>query len=104
MSRIKKFSFLLVYVLVPLPLLGYYLGGFYNYLTFAIIFSLFPLFDYFITDPSNPNSDEILPLRHDSFFRAIVLAYLPVQMTVLILSLYLQQYTKKRIMATNEII
>lgn len=91
MSQFKKFSFLLVYLLVPLPLLGFYLGGIYNYGTFAIIFSLIPFVDYFITDASNPSQKEMIPLRQDPFFRAIVLAYLPIQMAVLILSLFLQQ-------------
>jgi alkane 1-monooxygenase len=88
-SNVKKLLFLSVYCLVPLPLIGFYLGGAFNFITFLVLFTLIPIVDLFITDTSNPSNDESKSLQGEDYFKWIVLAYLPVQFFILGFSLYL---------------
>lgn len=89
MDTKKKFSFLLIYALLPFPFIGYWLGGFYSFLIFYLLFSAVPLIDFWLTDSSNPNTTEEATLENDCYFQWITYAYVPIQAIFLFLSLYL---------------
>jgi len=89
MSNYKKYSFLMVYIIIFLPCTGFYLGGIYNFITFIILFSLIPLIDYFIQDKSNPDNIQSKELLKDKYYVLITLLYIPVQMILLGYSVYL---------------
>lgn len=85
----KKLSFLLLYLLVPLPLLGFWAGGFYNFLTFFLLFTGIPLVDYLIIDAKNPEPNQEIKLKQDRFFPFIIAFYVPLQIGLLLSSLFL---------------
>ncbi|ASQ44591.1 alkane 1-monooxygenase [Legionella clemsonensis] len=89
MSWLKKLRFLLLYLFVPLPLLGFWAGGLYNFLTLAILFAIIPLIDYLITDSANPTAAEEDYLRQDHFFTNVILFYVPLQLILLLVSIIL---------------
>ncbi|CEK12233.1 alkane 1-monooxygenase [Legionella hackeliae] len=87
MSWSKKLRFLLLYLFIPLPLLGFWVGGIYNFITVAILFAVIPLIDYFITDPNNPTTSQESLLLQDRFFINAVLFYVPLQIILLLTSI-----------------
>lgn len=87
MSFFKKLSFLFLYLIAPLPLIGFWAGGFYNFMTVAILFAGIPLVDYLITDSHNPTPAQENKLLQDRFFTALTLFYVPVQMLLLLSSI-----------------
>lgn len=88
MSLLKKFSFLMVYLLIPLPIIGLHLGGWYSFLPFAVVFILIPFVDIFIRDPSNPSREQEHELIKDSYYKYITYAYVPAQMIMLVYAAY----------------
>ena len=89
MSWSKKISFLLIFFIIPLPFLGLLLGGWYTYLVFFLVFFAVPLVDYWVRDSANPDFTTEKILLHESYFRNIMLAYVPVQAVFLITCLYI---------------
>ena len=85
----KKISFLLIYLLVSLPFIGFFLGGMYNFLAFYLLFACLPLIDYWFRDSSNPEGPDEKKLLRDPYFKIITLIYVPVQIGYLIAALYL---------------
>lgn len=89
MSTSKKLCFLMVYLLIPLPLIGFWIGGLYNFLTVLIVFAGIPLVDLWQHDTTNPNSSQEIELLQDRFFNRITLLYIPVQIILLLISIIL---------------
>lgn len=89
MSLTKKFCFLLIYLLIPLPFIGYWLGGYYNFLIFYILFLCVPVIDAWVRDSSNPDPIQEAQLLNDPVFKMILLMYIPVQIILLLLALHL---------------
>lgn len=89
MANTKKYCFLFIYLLLPLPFIGLYFGGAYAFLPFLIIFGGIPLLDYFIVDSDNPSSEQERILAKDKFFRQLVLAYVPFQILMVIMGCYI---------------
>jgi alkane 1-monooxygenase len=58
MRLIKKLGFMIAYFIIPLPFIGYWLGGLYNFLAFYVIFATIPLIDILIFDSSNASKAE----------------------------------------------
>ncbi len=92
MSFIKKISFLLIYTVLALPFVGFWLGGWYNYISFLILFSVIPLMDFWLQDTHNPSTEEENILLEAFYFKAIIVAYVPLQILALISALYLVTY------------
>lgn len=89
MKRSKKLCFMLAYSLVILPFIGFYLGGIYTFLPFFVLFTLVPLMDIRLVDPSNPESTEEHLLLQDRYFKLLTWIYVPLQYCILILATYL---------------
>ncbi|WP_131781957.1 alkane 1-monooxygenase [Legionella gresilensis] len=89
MTWIKKTSFMLVFLLVFLPFLGYSLGGLYNFLPTFLLFTLVPFIDYLVQDYANPNDQQEQSLKKDWYFKAVTLIYVPVQIIFLSIAIYI---------------
>ncbi|KTC88729.1 alkane 1-monooxygenase [Fluoribacter dumoffii] len=93
MKPIKKLCFMLVYVVVTLPFIGFYFGGFYTFLPFLVLFTLIPLLDVWLVDASNPDSSQEPNLLKDKYFKLLTWIYVPVQYTFIMLAIYLVVHT-----------
>ncbi|HGL8945662.1 TPA: alkane 1-monooxygenase [Legionella pneumophila] len=89
MDDLKKYSFLLVYLLIPLPFVSLYLGGWYSFLPFFIVFAFIPLIDAFLHDSVNPTKEQEQELLKDKFFKYITCAYVPIQITIIAYGVYI---------------
>ncbi|KTD40773.1 alkane 1-monooxygenase [Legionella parisiensis] len=89
MKRSKKLCFMLAYLLVILPFIGFYFGDFYTFLPFFILFTLVPLIDVWFVDPGNPDSTQEHILLKDRYFKLLTWLYVPLQYCFLILATYL---------------
>lgn len=85
----KKLSFLIIYLIIPLPFLGYLAGGLYNFLAFYILFAGVPLIDSLVRDSSNPDATQEKQLLGDPYFKLITFIYVPIQIIALIAALYI---------------
>lgn len=88
MTTFKKFSFLIIYFLLPLPFVGIYFGGIYTFIPFLVVFGGIPLMDYFFVDSRNPTAEEEKQLAQDPFFRNLVITYVPLQFLMVALGCY----------------
>ncbi|WP_367608037.1 alkane 1-monooxygenase [Legionella sp. W05-934-2] len=88
----KKYCFLFIYLLLPLPFISLYLGGIYVLLPFFVIYVGIPLLDYFVIDANNPTLEQEKILLNDKFFRRIVLLYAPMQISIIALGCYAVTY------------
>ncbi|KTD44864.1 alkane 1-monooxygenase [Legionella quateirensis] len=88
MSSLKKLSFLMVYLLIPLPIIGLHLGGWFSFLPFAIVFILIPLIDIFVHDPSNPSKEQEQELIQDNYYKYLTYAYVPAQIIMITYAAY----------------
>lgn len=79
MSQAKKFSFLVIYALLPLPIIGLWLGGWYTFMPFVILYAGIPLVDAFITDSVNPDPSIEKQLAKERFFRYVTYCFVPIQ-------------------------
>lgn len=93
MSLSKKISFLLVYLLVPLPFIGFLIGGLGSFFAFYMVFACIPLFDLWLKDSDNPSPEQEQDLLNDRFFLMITILYLPVQILFLAYAFYLVHTT-----------
>ncbi len=89
MFSLKKYSFLLVYLLLSLPLIGLYLGGWYTFSPFLVVFIFIPLVDAIIRDSSNPSKEAEKELIKNNYYKYITYAYVPAQIAILIYSIYI---------------
>ncbi|RMX21742.1 alkane 1-monooxygenase [Legionella jordanis] len=89
----KKLSFLLIYALIPLPFIGFWAGGFYNFLTIGLLFLIVPAIDYFLQDSGNPSEETKKNLIKDQYFSNIVLLFVPVQVILLVAGVILVSKT-----------
>ncbi|KTD45863.1 alkane monooxygenase [Legionella rubrilucens] len=96
MSLGKKLSFLTGYLLLLLPLAGFFLGGIYNFLAFFVLFTSVPVIDYWVRDASNAPAPEEKAIANDPYFSAIVYAYVPVQCLLLLFSVYVVSHVPLR--------
>ena len=87
-TGMRRYSFLLPFSLPPLLLLGWALGGAWNWLVVLVVFGLVPLLDMIIgIDAWNPESEQAPGLEKDNYYRAILYAWVPVQFLVLAFSI-----------------
>ncbi len=80
LSTFKRFSFLLCFGLMALPPIGYWLGGWFNYLVLAVVFLAIPCVDYFFLDEGNPEGEDYQVLLGDRFFAYLTYAFVLVQL------------------------
>ena len=72
MSLIKKIGFLTAFIIPGLVVLGFYLGGYWNFSALIFVFVLIPIADYFIgEDPDNVTDTEAAVLSEKFYYRLI---------------------------------
>lgn len=89
MSPLKKYSFLMVFLLLPLPIIGLHLGGWFTFIPFLILFILIPLVDAIVRDSSNPTKETEKKLVKINYYKYITFAYVPAQIIMLAYSVYI---------------
>jgi alkane 1-monooxygenase len=88
MSLLKKYCFLLAYLVVLMPIFALHLGGWLSFIPFMIVFALVPLIDAFIRDTHNPSKTQETVLVKDNFFKYITYAYVPMQLALIAYGAY----------------
>ena len=72
MSLIKKIGFLTAFIIPLLAILGFYLGGYWNYMAIVFVFLLIPIADWLIgQDPENMTDQEALIVSEQLYYRLI---------------------------------
>ncbi|WP_298627405.1 alkane 1-monooxygenase [uncultured Legionella sp.] len=89
MRLLKKYSFLMIYLLLILPFIGLYLGGWATFFPFLIIFVFIPFVDAFIRDPSNPTKEQEKKLIKDNYFKYLTYTYVFAQIIMLAYGAYI---------------
>ncbi len=85
MSWFKKFGFLLSFTIPALVVLGFYWGGYWNFLTLAFVFLVIPLVDRFIgEDFTNVDKDRISILDREYYFRLILHIWVFLQVGIVV--------------------
>ena len=83
-KRVKKYTYLIVFVLPALVVLGVRFGGAAAYLTPFVAFVLIPLLDLLVgEDRVNYSPDEEKALDGEPYYRAVTYAFVPVYWGVL---------------------
>lgn len=93
MGVTKKIAFSMVYLLIPLPIIGLMLGGLYTFLPFFILFALVPLVDAFIIDQRNPTHKEEQQLLKSNYFSLITYPYVFAQIILIAYGVYIVSNT-----------
>lgn len=89
MSALKKYSFLIIYLLIPLPIIALKLGGWFILMPLLILFVLIPFVDLFIHDSQNPSKEQEQQLIKDGFFKYITYFYVPAQIAMISYGVYI---------------
>lgn len=93
MSLKSKLGYLLSFSLPLWVIAGYYLGGWYNFITLGNVFILMPLMDFFVgTDHSNYNDEESAKKADDFFYRFITYVWVYLQLALVIWGAYVVVY------------
>ncbi|XDD49271.1 alkane 1-monooxygenase [Leptospira sp. WS92.C1] len=89
MTNLKRYSFIVCFLVPAFTLLGHSLGGAYHFLTFAVVFGLLPILDVTIgSDSSNPTEEEVPSLQNEFYFRFLTYVWAWVQTGLVIWALY----------------
>lgn len=76
MNWVKKIGFFTAFIVPTATIIGFYLGGFWNALTIALVFFVIPLADYWIgEDPENLSEDESLKIAESYYYRFITFVW-----------------------------
>jgi alkane 1-monooxygenase len=93
MKAWKKYGFLLAYSIPFLWILGYLMGGAWNFLTPFFIFILIPLFDMWVGQDSQNFSDALFEhLSGQSYYKWITILWVPVQFAMLFFAFYVVSF------------
>lgn len=72
MSALKRIGFFTSFIIPLLAILGFYLGGFWNYLAVVFVFFVIPLADYIIgEDPENMDDGKARVIAEKFYYRLI---------------------------------
>jgi alkane 1-monooxygenase len=89
MKIFKKLSFFTAFILPALIMSGYYLGGWWNYLTLGFVFAFIPFIDYQIgLDTKNVNETEAKIIGEEFYYRFITYLWTFIQLGFIIWSAY----------------
>lgn len=85
----KAWKYTLAYLIPMSVLFGYGIGGHFTFLTPVLVFVLVPLLDFALgKDKQNPPPQEMERLENQPGFRLVLYLYVPVQLTLLLLTAY----------------
>ncbi|TAH18992.1 MAG: alkane 1-monooxygenase [Cytophagales bacterium] len=81
MSIWKKIGFFCAFIIPALVVMGYYLGGFWNFGTIVFVFVLIPIFDELVgKDPENVDEKIVPIISEELYYRLILYGWVFVQM------------------------
>ena len=85
MSLLKRIGFLTAFIIPSLVILGFYLGGAWNFMTIIFVFILIPLADYFIgEDPENMEDSQARIVAEQFYYRLITYVWAIFQLVFLV--------------------
>lgn len=85
MSWVKRVGFLTAFIIPLLTVVGFYIGGWWNFLTVGFVFVVIPLADSLIgEDPENMTEDEALIISEQKYYRLITYAWALFQLVFLL--------------------
>ena len=89
-----KFKYLLSFLLPALALLGFYFGGFWSFSALAFSFIFIPLFEFILGADASSQETEFISRSKRSWIHVLsVWLAVPVQYTLLLMFLFVQQKT-----------
>ena len=89
MSIIKKIGFFSALILALLLGIGYYLDGWWNFITLGFVFIIIPLIDSLIgKDPENISDSKIKIISEQVYYRLVTYLWVYVQLAVIIFGAY----------------
>ncbi len=72
MNWIRKIGFFTAFIIPGLVILGYYLGGYWNYIAIIDVFFILPFIDHFIgTDTSNVPEEKAKLISNEFYYRFV---------------------------------
>lgn len=85
MSWVKKIGFLTAFIIPALTILGFYLGGYWNFITILFVFVIIPLADYWIgEDLENLSEDQSILIAEQFYYRFITFIWTFFQLAFLV--------------------
>ena len=85
MSWIKRVGFLTAFIIPALTVLGFYLGGWWNYTTVIFVFLIIPMSDILIgKDPENMDDADALVISEQFYYRFITYVWAIFQLVFLV--------------------
>ena len=95
MSVIKKIGFFSALILVLFLGLGYYLDGWWNFITLGFVFMIIPLIDSLIgKDPENISDAKISIISEELYYRLVTYLWVYIQVGVVIFGAYAVTFGK----------
>jgi alkane 1-monooxygenase len=89
MKAFKKYTYMICFILPPIAVLGYMLGGWFNFMTPVLVFMILPILDALIgLDSSNPNEEDVPQLQNEKFYRYLTYAWAYLQVGFVIWACY----------------
>jgi len=84
-ALLRKAGFFIAFILPVLLFAGYYLGGYWNYLTLAFAFVILPLLDQAIgTDKTNIPGDQMKLVGEEFYYRFVTYLWTYVQLALVV--------------------
>lgn len=89
MKWFKKYTYLICFILPPVAYLGFTLGGYFNYITPALVFLALPILDLIVgKDSTNPKEEEVPDLQNERYYRYVTYAWSFLQMGFVVWAVY----------------
>ena len=89
MSSFKKLGFFFAFILPIVTVLGYYLGGGFNYSAVILAYGVMPLVDLIVgRDPHNVDESQIAALSEEKYYRFVTYVWTYVQVAIVIWGAY----------------
>ncbi len=89
MGPLRKIGFFTAFIIPTLVILGYYLGGWWNYLTLLQVFIILPLIDHLIgTDTGNVPQEKVAAVSTDYFYRFVTYTWTYFQLGFILWACY----------------
>ncbi len=89
MSSVKKLGFFCAFILPILAVIGYYLGGWFNYSTVIFAYILMPILDLIVgRDAVNTDENQVSALSEERYYRFVTYVWTYVQVGIVIWGAY----------------
>lgn len=89
LNSVKKYTYLICFVLPIVAGIGYYLRGYFHFLTPVLIFGILPVLDLYLgKDATNPREEDVVGLQQERFYRYLTYAWAYMQVAFVIWAIY----------------